>query len=509
MKNRNKSELEKELVKLHKRITELEKSETQGKLAELENILNTSPIHIASIDMSGKYTSWNRASEDMFGYTAEEVIGKLTPSKFHRNDKEARDVIDTVEREGRFDDEITFVRKDYSEFPAQLLVSKTIDSSGNHIGYTGVAVDISDRKQSEKIQLVLFNITNAVNTTKNLDELYKIIHKQLGKVIDTTNFYIANYNEETGEIIASYFVDEMFDVKPPVKLRTKGFTAYIIRNKKSLFLTKEKRKKLIELGEIAKREWKSKVWLGVPLIIENRVVGALAVLSYRNESLYTKKDIFILEFVADAIALAIKHKQAEKALLESEEKYRELINTSVDGVISVDSQMRIILWNQGAVRIFGYTEEEMLGQSLRKIIPEKYRKAQENGFEEFARSGLGPVISNTMEIKGLRKDGTEVAIELSVSSREVDRTYIATAIVRDITERKQVQKELEDIYAKSEKSRKSLLSILEDVTKKEAALQISQKRFQDIVTNSEDWIWETDKKGCYTYCSPVMYLMKC
>jgi len=66
-----------------------------------------------------------------------------------------------------------------------------------------------------------------------------------------------------------------------------------------------------------------------------------------------------------------ERKQAEEALCQSEEKYRELINTSTDGVISVDTRMNIALWNQGAERIFGYTEEEILGQSLTKIARKK------------------------------------------------------------------------------------------------------------------------------------------
>ena len=133
-------------------ITENKRKEEQINKAksELENVLDTAPIHIASIDISGKYVSWNRASEDMFGFTAEEVIGKLTPRRFHRNDKEAKAVIDTADKEDKFDNEVIFIRRDGSEFPAHLLVTKTTDSSGNHIGFTGVAVDITERLAAEQ-----------------------------------------------------------------------------------------------------------------------------------------------------------------------------------------------------------------------------------------------------------------------------------------------------------------------------------------------------------------------
>jgi two-component system sensor histidine kinase UhpB len=83
--------------------------------------------------------------------------------------------------------------------------------------------------------------------------------------------------------------------------------------------------------------------------------------------------------VAELEASETECKQPEDTLRESEEKYRELVNTSVDGVISVDLQMKIVLWNPGVEGIFGYTEKEMVGQSLLKIAPERYRKAQEKG----------------------------------------------------------------------------------------------------------------------------------
>ena len=132
-------------------------------------------------------------------------------------------------------------------------------------------------------------------------------------------------------------------------------------------------------------------------------------------------------------------KQMKKALLESEEKYRTLVNTSVDAIISADTDMKIILWNKAAEKMFGYTEEEILGQSLMNIVPERYKEAKIKGFTKFKKSGSGPIIGKTLELEGLRKDGTEVPVELSVSAGKPGETYIATAVVRDITERKKIE----------------------------------------------------------------------
>lgn len=134
-----------------------------------------------------------------------------------------------------------------------------------------------------------------------------------------------------------------------------------------------------------------------------------------------------------------RSRRAAEAMRESEESYRKLVNTSIDGVISIDSAMRVILWNPAAERIFGYTKEEMLGQSLMKIVPEKYREAKEKGFFEFTKKGTGPAIDKILEVEAIRKDMIEIPIELSVSSRKAGETYIATSIVRDITERKKAE----------------------------------------------------------------------
>jgi len=137
-----------------------------------------------------------------------------------------------------------------------------------------------------------------------------------------------------------------------------------------------------------------------------------------------------------------ERKRAEEALEASEQRYRELINTSVGAVISVDSDMNIVLWNPAAESIFGYSAAEMLGQSVMKIVPPRYGQAKEKGFARFRNDGSGVVIGEMLEFAGLRKDGTEVPVEISVSARKAGDTYVATAIVRDITGRKLAEEAL-------------------------------------------------------------------
>jgi PAS domain S-box-containing protein len=140
-----------------------------------------------------------------------------------------------------------------------------------------------------------------------------------------------------------------------------------------------------------------------------------------------------------------QRKLAEEALKSSEEKYRELISTSIDAIVSFDQNMRIMIWNRGAEKIFGYTENEMLGQSFMKLVPEREHKKIEEQKAEVSRTDPDKVANFILEGFGLKKDHTEIPIELSISSRKTGDNHIVTAILRDITERKEAEEKLRKV----------------------------------------------------------------
>ena len=136
-------------------------------------------------------------------------------------------------------------------------------------------------------------------------------------------------------------------------------------------------------------------------------------------------------------------KRAEEALRESEAHYRAVTHSANDAIITADGAGNIASWNRGAEKIFGYNEAEINGQSVIRLMPVRYRDRHLIGMSRVQAGGESRVIGKTVEMEGLRKDGTEFPIEFSLAKWETADRRFFTAILRDITERRRYQENLE------------------------------------------------------------------
>jgi len=133
--------------------------------------------------------------------------------------------------------------------------------------------------------------------------------------------------------------------------------------------------------------------------------------------------------------------RSSRALADSEEKFRALADTALDAIISSDGEGKITFWNRAAERLLGYSPGEVIGRPITIIIPDSY-KATVGKVIASALSGAGPEMMKLRESKVLRKDGTEVPVELSASVSRLQGGPFATAIIRDISQRKKAEEEL-------------------------------------------------------------------
>lgn len=138
-----------------------------------------------------------------------------------------------------------------------------------------------------------------------------------------------------------------------------------------------------------------------------------------------------------------ERKLAEKTLLESEERYRVMAETASDGIITIDESSSILFVNPVVGKIFGYSPSELLGQEITMLMPERKRDLHMTSLRRHVATGRRDVKWEAVEQPGLHKNGHEVPLEISYGEFVKDGKHFFTGILRDITERKDAEKEKE------------------------------------------------------------------
>ncbi len=131
-------------------------------------------------------------------------------------------------------------------------------------------------------------------------------------------------------------------------------------------------------------------------------------------------------------------------LTASEERFQSVVQTATDAIIFWDEHGTILFWNKGAHTMFGYAAEEIVGKPLIMILPDRYHEAHYYGMGRVGIEGAGQTIVKTVELDGLRKNGEEFPIEMAPSKSDLENETFYCGIIRDISDRKQAEKALEE-----------------------------------------------------------------
>lgn len=184
---------------------------------------------------------------------------------------------------------------------------------------------------------------------------------------------------------------------------------------------------------------------------------------------------------------------AEAALLQSQERNRAIVDTALDGVITIDAAGIVTEWNAQATAIFGWTREEAMGKLLSDtIIPDRDREAHAQGIREYLKTGVGPVLNRRIEIAARHREGHEFPVELAVSPARIGEAYIFSAFVRDITDRRRAERRLASQYA--------VTRVLSEAVRLEEAVP----KIIQAVGESLEWdlgvFWRLDKQSGTLRC---------
>ncbi len=290
--------------------------------AFLEHLYNSTPAAIAITTSSGSISMINREFTNLFGFTSDEVINKdinhlIVPD----NLKEEALEIDRLASLNRKEVRQT-VRKDKSGNSIHVsLVATTIVINDEVVSHLAIYRDITTERKNQVLQEILFNISTAALKQYDIKDIYPIIVHELGKIWDTNNFFIALYDKHSEMLSLPFFTDEK-DTFYEIPTH-KTITGWVIHNNKSVLLKEHDLKLLEESGDIDLVGTPCKVWMGVPLKVESNTIGVMCLQDYHDENKFLQDDLYVLDFIANQIAIAIQRRMMLDNLIVARQKAEE------------------------------------------------------------------------------------------------------------------------------------------------------------------------------------------
>lgn len=149
-------------------------------------------------------------------------------------------------------------------------------------------------------------------------------------------------------------------------------------------------------------------------------------------------------------------KKTEAALRESESRINSIIQTAVDGIITIDTRGVVEMINPSACRLFGYDESEVLGRKINMLMPEPDKSLHDNYMHHYHETGEKRIIGIGREVSGLKKDGTIFPLYLSISEVQLSDRKVYTGFIHDITRQKVTEERLRRYAAELERSNREL-----------------------------------------------------
>ncbi len=248
-----------------------------------------------------------------------------------------------------------------------------------------------------------------------------------------------------------------------------------------------------------------------PLLPEGKIAGLLVLVNKRGG--FRNTDIQAAAAFAETASMALRINRTLDTLRRSETRFRLTVQSTVEAVISVDERGRIVFWDDSATATFGHSAEEIIGKPLDYIIPERLRSAHQRAFQRAVASGESIVLGKTVDVAGLRKDGSEFPMDLSLSAWKIGDRSFFTGIVRDVTERRSAIRALKEAYSDLELGVRGRmedeLATVERLQREirerriaDEALRESETKYRIVADNTHDWEWWVTPDRRFTYVSP-------
>ena len=446
------------------------KNELAKAKAYTDNIIKSMTDTLVVVDQDYKINFVNKATLDILEYAEDELVGKSVKAIFAEEGLTVNKMLDDINENGLLLSlETNYLTKDGGKIPI-LFSAITLHHSDSKIqGFLYVGSNISKLKQAEeklrKVNRALKALSSCNKVLIHASDEPDLLQKICRTILEVGKYHLvwigftkpgeknticicpmSQRGYEEGYLkTANLMLEDTQGEFNPICTALRTNKPCIVRN----IMTNPDYVPL--RAEATKLGYSSLIAL--PLVKDNRTFGIFNVYAESPDA-FDDREVKLLMELADDLVYGIlslrthaERKQAEEALLESEETFKAISSTANDGIIMLNNEEEISYWNEAAGKMFDYSKEEAIGRKLHEtIIPDRFEEDHLKGFRRFKETGQGPIIGKTVELTAIKKDGSEFPIELSLSAVKLKGKWNAVSIIRDITERKRIEKSVRVSY---------------------------------------------------------------
>ncbi|NVO85232.1 PAS domain S-box protein [Hymenobacter terrestris] len=451
----------------------------------LQDFLDNAHDLIQNLSIDNRFLFVNKAWKEKLGYDDEELPSLTLASVVHPYYKakllyQLRNLY-KGEKVNKL--ETVFLTK--SGKPIHLIGSISCSWQDNEpVSTRAILHDITDRIKAERLQKVYYSIANLAISSKDLLSLYGAIHRELSKIIETNNFYIALCDEARTQLQFAYFVDQNAPGEQAMMTRpfSTGVSEHIIRTGRPLYLLREDLQQLVSDGSVTAYGLMPEVMLCSPLSIGERIIGVIAVQDYQKADAYAPSDIEILHFISNQVALAIERKRNEVQIQKQNARLNAIFESGSHLMWSLDTRARLASFNRNYAAYFLRRNGvyPTLGMNMWQAdVALMDPQAREAFISNYRRAFQGHPQRFEVRLRDAKGQDSWREIYLNPIYLEDGSFEEISGIAHDITDKKRSQLEL----------------------------VAQEEKFRAIFESFQDVYYRTDTQGLITLLSPSVYDM--
>lgn len=272
---------------------------------------------------------------------------------------------------------------------------------------------LDEAKERRREVSALLEGSRAVLEHRDFENSARAIFDSCKDLIGATAGYVALLTKDGGcnEVLFLDSGDLPCSVDPSLPMPIRGLRAEAYRSRGVVYDNNFSNSEWVDLMPEGHVSLDNVMF--APLVIEGRALGLLGLANKTGG--FTQDDARMAQAFGELAAISLRNSRTLESLENSEERLRSVVETATDAIITADSGGNVVFWNRGAEGIFGYSAEEIVGKPLTVIMPTEFHEAHREGLARVVSSGEGKLLGKTVEMTGLRKDGTEFPVELSLA----------------------------------------------------------------------------------------------